>query len=193
MIACRSGMKEIVKQCLVNIEKSPKNDTQCTICKIKENVDVKLTECEHVFHKECIERWFVECHSKPDNPTCPNCKKEFKAEDIESTIDIINIKDSKGYTALMLAVNQHHTEIVKMLIDGGCNLNLQDKDGDTALTTAAIVEVYDIVKLLVESNADVTIKNKDKNTTFSIAYLNRNRNKKCKSIFQYLVSKGIIN
>lgn len=193
MIGCRSGMKDIVKQCLENIEKTPKNDTQCTICKIKENVDVKLMDCGHVFHRECIERWFVECHLKPYTPTCPNCKQEFKAEDMECSINIIDIMDTEGYTALLLAINSHHTEIVKMLIDNGCDLNLQDKDGDTALTTAAITEGYDIVKMLVEANANVTIKNKDGNTAFTIAYLNRNRNNRCKKIFQYLVSKGILN
>lgn len=39
-------------------------------------------------------------------------------------------------TALHLAVERQHTQIVRLLVREGCNLNVTDKDGDTPLHEA---------------------------------------------------------
>ena len=39
-------------------------------------------------------------------------------------------------TALHLAVERQHTQIVRLLVRDGCNLNITDKDGDTPLHEA---------------------------------------------------------
>ena len=39
-------------------------------------------------------------------------------------------------TALHLAVERQHVQIVRLLVREGCNLNVQDKDGDTPLHEA---------------------------------------------------------
>jgi superfamily II DNA helicase RecQ len=45
------------------------NCDTCSIC-LEENVDY-TTNCNHVFHKKCIDKW-------KHNNTCPYCRKELK-------------------------------------------------------------------------------------------------------------------
>jgi hypothetical protein len=45
------------------------NCDTCSIC-LEENVDY-ITNCNHVFHKKCIDKW-------KHNNTCPYCRKELK-------------------------------------------------------------------------------------------------------------------
>ena len=46
-------------------------DTECSICldTIKVGEFEKNLECNHTFHKKCIDRWF-----KKDNDSCPMCR-----------------------------------------------------------------------------------------------------------------------
>ena len=48
-------------------------------------------------------------------------------------MDITNVNLQ---TALHLAVERQHTQIVRLLVREGCNLNLADKDGDSPLHEA---------------------------------------------------------
>ena len=48
-------------------------DNLCSICLIdfkKEEKIIKLN-CNHMYHKECIEKWFLK------NSNCPFCRKEI--------------------------------------------------------------------------------------------------------------------
>ena len=55
-----------------------KNDFNeiCCICvdKIKEN-KVRLINCNHSFHKDCIEEWF-----RKGNLNCPICRQNLKSK-----------------------------------------------------------------------------------------------------------------
>lgn len=112
----------------------------------------------------------------------------------------LNIQNSNQDTALIIACLLNKKNIVKMLIDAGCNLNLQNKYGNTAL----ILKSYDmdplyveniniqnevittslnisenIFKLLIDAGADVNIKNKNNITALinaaSLGTINRIR------------------
>ncbi len=48
----------------------------------------------------------------------------------------LDIQNSNYQTALHLAVERQHTQIVRLLVRHGCRLDVQDKDGDTALHEA---------------------------------------------------------
>ena len=50
--------------------------SECVICFANiENVqDIRLLNCQHLFHDECIDKWLQK------KPSCPVCKKEFKKE-----------------------------------------------------------------------------------------------------------------
>ena len=63
-----------------------------------------------------------------------------------------------GWTALMHAARDGHTEVVKTLIEIGANINIQNDNGDTALILAARRGLTEIVKILVENGADMNIK-----------------------------------
>lgn len=60
----------------------------------------------------------------------------------------LNVKDQNGMTALMLAAESGHTEIVKTLIMLKANTKLVNKDRKTALDLARTNGHSEIVKLL---------------------------------------------
>ena len=46
----------------------------CSICleEFKSEETINLTDCNHVFHSKCIEKWACK------NPTCPYCRTHMK-------------------------------------------------------------------------------------------------------------------
>tara|TARA_Y100000591_G_C21779793_1_gene670337 strand:+ start:160 stop:753 length:594 start_codon:yes stop_codon:yes gene_type:complete len=56
---------------LNNIKYNSENNDMCPICYEKFNTgeNVILLNCNHNFHKDCIEKWLCECSN-----TCPLCK-----------------------------------------------------------------------------------------------------------------------
>lgn len=65
--------------------------------------------------------------------------------------------DKYGYTALIRAVYQGHTEIVEALIALKADLNAQDKDGNTALIWAIRREYTEIAKTLIFAEAAINV------------------------------------
>ena len=49
----------------------------------------------------------------------------------------VNVKDTDGYTVLMVAAGDGHKEIVQLLLDAKADFNVQNEDGKTALMVAA--------------------------------------------------------
>jgi ankyrin repeat protein len=73
----------------------------------------------------------------------------------------VNAKTKRGDTALMMASEKGHLEIVKWLIANNADVNAKDnKDnvGETALILASEKGHLEIVKLLIANNADVNAK-----------------------------------
>lgn len=70
-----------------------------------------------------------------------------------STTDI-NYKDKYGYTALMYASENEHTNIVEILLENNADPNTQDKIGNTALIYASYYGHTDIVRILLDDEAD---------------------------------------
>jgi hypothetical protein len=48
-------------------------DTDCAICieNIKLNSDVRIMNCNHIFHTDCLDKWLIK------NKTCPICRYHF--------------------------------------------------------------------------------------------------------------------
>lgn len=85
----------------------------------------------------------------------------------------INIVDTKGRNALMIALMESYYEsqrikIAKYLISKGINVNIKDYQGKTALMYAAKRCWIDVVKLLVEKGADVNAEDDEGETALSI-------------------------
>ena len=76
----------------------------------------------------------------------------------------INAKSELGFTALILAAFNGHTDIVQQLIAAGAHINAKNNDGNTALIEAAASGRTAIVQQLIAAGADDTIRN-DRNKT----------------------------
>ena len=72
---------------------------------------------------------------------------------------LLNNQDSKGYSALMLAAYNGHTETTRWLIDAGAVVNQSDNSGNTILMGASFKGHLEIVKMLVAAGADIEATN----------------------------------
>src|SRR3989339_1517249 len=95
-------------------------------------------------------------------------KVELTKEVIEKIKELINDKETDinaigeygmniftiDFTALMIAVENGYTEIVKCLLDKGADPNLITSCNYTALMRAALHGHTDIVKILLDKGAD---------------------------------------
>ena len=69
----------------------------------------------------------------------------------------VNASDSRGWTALMHAVNKKHVPIVESLIEAGVDLNIRAPDEATALFMAVVLRHTGIVELLMKGGADIFV------------------------------------
>jgi len=47
-------------------------DNKCSICLGNNESFYKLPNCGHIYHKNCIKRWYIF-----GNKSCPNCRNNF--------------------------------------------------------------------------------------------------------------------
>lgn len=71
----------------------------------------------------------------------------------------LNARNKRRQTALHIAVNKGHLNVVKTLIALGCHPSLQDSEGDTPLHDAISKEHDEMLALLLEHGADITLTN----------------------------------
>ncbi len=69
----------------------------------------------------------------------------------------INIKNDKGWTALMGASMNGHLEIVELLIEKGADVN-DNIIGTTVLMCASLNGHIEIVEFLIDNGADVNVR-----------------------------------
>lgn len=81
----------------------------------------------------------------------------------------VNSKDEFGATALMLATNRNHKNVVQRLIDAKADVNERNIIDRTALMFASLKGNADIVKILINSNAVVDLKDDFGKTALSLA------------------------
>lgn len=69
--------------------------------------------------------------------------------------------DDDGRTAMHYAAAGGSSEVVRALVEMGCDVNASDDDGSTPLAEAATRGNIAVVELLIELGADITVKNAD--------------------------------
>ncbi|XP_057582474.1 protein phosphatase 1 regulatory subunit 12B isoform X4 [Hippopotamus amphibius kiboko] len=74
-----------------------------------------------------------------------------------------------GATALHVAAAKGYSEVLRLLIQAGCELNVQDHDGWTALHAAAHWGVKEACSILAEALCDMDVRNKLGQTPFDVA------------------------
>ena len=71
----------------------------------------------------------------------------------------MNLLDNHGWTALTIASQFGHVEVVRLLLEAGADMNLVDNHGWTALTIASSNCQVGVVRLLLEAGADFNLAN----------------------------------
>ncbi len=83
--------------------------------------------------------------------------------------DLINKKYKNDDTALTLAANKGHTEVVKTLLAHKANIEAKDNNGNTALTLAANKGHTEVVKTLLAHKANIEAKDNNGYTALTLA------------------------
>ena len=73
--------------------------------------------------------------------------------------ELLNEKDQRGSTPLLLATYYGHLGISKKIIAAGADLNAKDASGNTALMGVCFKGYVDVAKLLIDEGADVNVQN----------------------------------
>ena len=151
-------IKQYIEKVIYNKNLGLEYGDNCTICvnNFLENIEIYRTHCEHIFHKECLNKYLKKV-SKKNKLTCPNCnqnllinKKFLKHRNENEKIKIKNKKINIKIQNLNININQ-----IQNNVDNFDNIETDKKriiDIDEVLTT-------------VKNNADDNI---IKNTNDSI-------------------------
>ena len=151
-------IKQYIEKVIYNKNLGLEYGDNCTICvnNFLENIEIYRTHCEHIFHKECLNKYLKKV-SKKNKLTCPNCnqnllinKKFLKHRNENEKIKIKNKKINIKIQNLNININQ-----IQNKVDNIDNIETDKKriiDIDEVLTT-------------VKNNADDNI---IKNTNDSI-------------------------
>ena len=103
--------------------------------------------------------------------------RHFNRELLQLIIDHggkLDAVDTKGRTALQLAITKRHPEAFNFLLSAGADTNIRDEDGDTALHNA-LIEGYDesYVRALIAHGATVDTVSNRLLTALSVACICR--------------------
>ena len=83
-----------------------------------------------------------------------------------------NLRGDDGYTPLMLAAQNGHTSVVRILLNKGADTSIKDGAGFNALILSAQNGHLSATTLLMEAGADLHAKNSEGHTPLHVATLN---------------------
>ena len=80
-----------------------------------------------------------------------------------------NTQDNFGNSAIHVAAEKGHVDVVRLLLENGADMDVQDNCSNTAISKAAEKGHVDVVRLLLEKRADMDAQDKKGNTAMSKA------------------------
>ena len=104
---------------------------------------------------------------------------------LDQGTDANDTKDEYGFTALIAAANNGHSDVVSLLLDRRADPDIRTEYGDTALMLAALEGHFEAVRLLLGAEAKVNIKNTEGATALMYAASNGHY-----GIVETLIQKG---
>jgi len=93
---------------------------------------------------------------------------------IEAGVDVNDLRDINGDTALIFAALHKHTDILKALVEAGANLDMQGENGNTALLRAADKNDNEAIRVLIKAKANIDPVNKFRITPLTYCALHGN-------------------
>ena len=97
-------------------------------------------------------------------------KNKYPKNKIQQILNDINIKDTDGNTALIVAcINKLPDETIKFILDCGADPNLQNNNNSTALMAACISKQNQHISTLLTKGADPNLQNNGGNTALILA------------------------
>lgn len=88
-----------VKKVLIRLKSRKYLASECNIClmAIENESTVRMLNCYHIYHSECIEKWFIE------HMNCPTCKKDYKGKadkgyNLNEFLQTINVDNECFYS-----------------------------------------------------------------------------------------------
>ncbi len=91
--------------------------------------------------------------------------RAFLMQNGQKEIDCV---DEEGHTALMIAAQKGWFNVVRFLVENGCQLDLQNKEGKTAIMLAAWFGKNEVAKYLGDMRARVDIKDNYNETVYDL-------------------------
>jgi ankyrin repeat protein len=72
---------------------------------------------------------------------------------------LVNARDVKGFTPLIIAVYNNQPSVAAYLIESGADIDAQDTAGNTALMGVSFKGYYEVAEMLIDAGADVNMRN----------------------------------
>tara|TARA_B100001059_G_scaffold103126_1_gene102921 strand:- start:8056 stop:8505 length:450 start_codon:yes stop_codon:yes gene_type:complete len=104
---------------------------------------------------------------------------------IESENDLINIKDERGTTPLILASYNNRIDMVEFLLEKGVDVNQKDLSGNSALMGACFKGFIETVKILIKHNVTIDSQNFTGSTALIYSAMFKQ-----KAIYDLLIKSG---
>ena len=147
--------KDQIEKVIYSKNMGEEYDDNCTICvnNFIDNMEIYRTPCEHIFHKDCLNKYLKKIHKK-NKLTCPNCNQNL-------LVDKKFLKLRKENERLKIKINKKKDNLIN-------NINNMD---NIETDKKEILDIYNIATNSKNDKNDIKTNlniNKDRNEIFIV-------------------------